>query len=116
MRIKGIDVVFYWVTDLDRALKFYTGALGIEAGIRHGTWQEMNVPGTTRFALHGGSPGQHSVNAVVSFIVSDLDAALAELANKGHQPTGEITITGRARFAEYADPDGNLVHLLEHLS
>lgn len=114
MRIEGIDVVFYWVTDIDQALEFYTGALGIEAGPRHGTWQEMEVPGTTRFALHGGSPGNRSVNAVVSFVVPDLDTAIAELAAKGHEPTVEITNTGRARFAEYADPDGNLVHILEH--
>ncbi len=115
MNIEGIDVVFYWVTDLDRALEFYTGALGIGAGQRHGTWQEMNVPGTTRFALHGGSPANRSVNAVVSFVVSDLETAMAELAVKGHEPTVEITDTGRARFAEYADPDGNLIHILEHL-
>lgn len=26
MNIEGIDVVFYWLTDLDRALEFYTEA------------------------------------------------------------------------------------------
>ena len=83
-------------------------------GPRHGDWQEMQVAGATRFALHGGSSGDRSVNAVISFVVSDLDTAMAELAVKGHEPTVEVTNTGRSRFAEYADPDGNLVHILEH--
>ncbi len=114
MNIEGIDVVFYWVTDLDRALGFYTDALSIGPGPRHGTWQEMVVPGPTRFALHGGSTGNRSVNAIVSFVGPDLEAAMPELAVKGHEPTVEVTNTGQARFAEYADPDGNLVHILEH--
>ena len=114
MNIEGIDVVFYWVTDIDRALEFYSGVLDIRPGSRHGDWQEMQMAGPTRFALHGGSSGNRSVNAVVSFVVPDLETSMAELAVKGHQPTVEVTNTGRARFAEYADPDGNLVHILEH--
>lgn len=115
MNVEGIDVVFYWVTDIDRALTFYTGALGIEAGPRYGDWQEMSVPGPVRFALHGASPGERSVNAVVSFLVANLDQAMADLSAKGVESTVGVTETGRARFAEYADPDGNLVHILERL-
>ena len=116
MELQGIDVIFYWVEDIDRALEFYTGVLGIEVGPRHGSWQELNVPGPTRFALHGGSAGSRSVNAVVSFLTPSLDTAMDELARKGHEPTVGVTNTGRARFAEYADPDGNLIHIIEHLS
>lgn len=36
MKIEGIELIFYWVTDVDRALEFYTGALGIDSGSRHG--------------------------------------------------------------------------------
>ncbi len=113
MNVEGIDVVFYWVTDIDQALTFYTGALGIEAGPRYGDWQEMSLPGPVRFALHGGSPGARNVNAVISFLVADLDQAMFELSAKGHEPTAGITDTGRARFAQYQDPDNNLVHILE---
>ncbi len=38
---------------------------------------------------------------------------MAELATKGHEPTASITNTGQARFAEYQDPYGNLVHILQ---
>ena len=54
MNIEGVDTVFYWVTDIDRALEFYTGVLGIEPGPRHGDWQGLEIPGPVTFALHGG--------------------------------------------------------------
>ncbi len=116
MRIEGIDVIFYWVTDIDRAIEFYSDALGIKPGPRYGDWQEMNLPGPVRFALHGGSEKARSVNAIVSFRVPSLDTAMAEMAGKGYQPVTAITSTGTTRFAEYADPDGNLVHILERSS
>lgn len=76
----------------------------------------MQIPGPVGFALHGGSPCDRSVNAVMSFRVADLEAAIVELTARGHELTRDITDTGQARFAEYADPDGNLIHILERVT
>lgn len=114
MNIEGVDTVFYWVTDIDRALEFYTGVLGVTAGPRHGDWQVLEIPGPVTFALHAGARDT-TVNAVVSLRVPSLDEAMAELADKGHEPVTEITNTGAARFAGYEDPDGNLIDILERL-
>ena len=113
MNIDGVDTVFYWVTDIDRALGFYTSVFGIEPGPRHGDWQVLQVPGPVAFALHAGGDPATNVNAVVSLRVPNLDQAIRELAEKGHNPVTEITDTGAARFAGYEDPDGNLIDILE---
>ncbi|HSR46087.1 MAG TPA: VOC family protein [Acidimicrobiia bacterium] len=113
MQIEGINVVFLWVRDVDRALNWYTNVLGLEAGPRYGDWQEFNVPGGTRFAVHGGRTEAGQPTAVVAFGVPDLAEAMAHMAGAGATPIGEITDTGAARFATYVDPDGNQVQLLE---
>lgn len=113
MKPSKIDVVFYWVSDLDAVLPFYTDVLGLEAGPRYGDWQEFRIGGTARFALHGGAPPRTGATATVSFAVESLENAMSELAAAGHHPTDEITDTGAARFVTYEDPEGNPVQILE---
>jgi catechol 2,3-dioxygenase-like lactoylglutathione lyase family enzyme len=108
-----LDTVFVWVTDLERSLPWYR-ALGIEPGPRHGPWQEMDVSGDTRFALHQGGRAPGVSTAVPSLRVTDLDSEIERLATKGIRPTDdEVTDTGAARFITFTDPDGNEVQLLE---
>lgn len=113
MKPLGIDVVFYWVSDLDRVLPFYTDVLGLVAGPRHGDWQELEIGGPTRFALHAGAGERPLPTATVAFSVDSLAEAMAELAGSGHHPIDGITDTGPARFATYLDPEGNPVQVLE---
>lgn len=108
-----LDTVFVWVTDLDRSLEWYA-KLGIEAGDRYGSWQNMKTDGTVRFALHQGDRPKGPSTAVPSFLVGDLDAEIRRLENLGVEPTDpDITDTGVARFTTFTDPDGNEVQLLE---
>lgn len=113
MNITGVNVVFYWVADIETALGFYRDALGLEPGPRYGDWQEMQLPGPTRFALHASGQPPEGINAAVSLQVDSLDEAIAELAELDHHPVAGITDTGAARFAGFADPDGNIVDLIE---
>lgn len=107
-----LNVVFYWVTDVDMSLPFYRD-FGLEPGSRFGDWQELQIGGTCRFAIHGGRPATvGSPSAQVSLEVADLDAAIATLAGRGHEPVEGITDTGYSRFTTYADPDGNLIQVL----
>ncbi len=113
MDVQGIDVVFFWVADVERSVAWYTQVLGIEAGPRYGDWQEFRVSGPTRFAVHGGAVGGETSNAVVAFRVADLGEAMRGLADRGVEPVDSITDTGSARFVTYVDPDGNRVQVLE---
>jgi catechol 2,3-dioxygenase-like lactoylglutathione lyase family enzyme len=108
-----LDTVFIWVTNLDRSLEWYA-KLGVQPGDRHGAWQNMQIDGDVRFALHEGARPEGPSTAVPSFLVGDLDAELRRLENLGVEPTDpEITNTGVARFTTFTDPDGNEVQLLE---
>jgi len=108
-----VDTVFIWVKDLERSLPWYA-ALGIEAGARHGPWQEMIMAGDTRLALHQGMRDEGRSTAVPSLRVADLDAEIERLAMLGIVATvPEITDTGAARFTTFTDPDGNEIQLLE---
>jgi predicted enzyme related to lactoylglutathione lyase len=56
---------------------------------------------------------ERSGHAIVSIAVADLDAALAELADRGLGPTGMEQVGQSGRKATFHDPEGNLVSLLE---
>ena len=108
-----LDTVFVWVNEVEASLGFYE-ALGIQAGARFGAWQNMAVEGPTRFALHEGERPPGGSTSVPSFLVGDLDAEIARLADRGIHPTDEaITDTGVARFTTFTDPDGNELQLIE---
>ena len=113
MKPTKLNVVFYWVRDVDVSLAYYQD-LGLEPGPRYGDWQELQIGGTCRFAIHGGRPDTVGTpNAQVSIEVVSLDEAIADLAAKGHEPIEEITDTGYNRFTTYPDPDGNLIQVIE---
>lgn len=115
MQIRGINVVFHWVTDLDRATAYYRDVLGLTPGPRFGDWQEFSIDGPTRFAIHGGSKPVERPTAQLSFTIDDLDAAIEHMTSQGSAPLGGVTNTGSNRFADFADPDGNVFQLLETL-
>ena len=105
--------MFVWVTDLACSVEWYR-RLGVEAGPRHGPWQEMILDGDGRFALHEGDRPQGGSTAVPSLRVGDLDAEIARLAGLGIPPTDRgVTDTGVTRFAGFIDPDGNEIQLME---
>lgn len=113
MKPTQLNVVFYWVSDVDASVAYYKD-FGLEAGPRYGDWQEMQIGGSCRFALHGGRPDDVAApNAQVSFQVDDLDAAMAAVSDLGHEPIEGITDTGYNRFTTYSDPDGNLFQVIE---
>jgi predicted enzyme related to lactoylglutathione lyase len=109
-----LDYVYYWTTDMDRAVKFYSEVLGLRLARRDGSrWAEFEA-GTVRFALHG-AVGPTEPGGTAVFRVGDLDAARADLEARGaafQEPEGEIE--GYARFASLRDPDGNRVDLIEY--
>ena len=114
--VDRLDLVFYWVTDLDRAVTFYRDVLGLSLSRQDAdNWAEFDAGGR-RFALHAAVEGQpvSPGGATAVFSVDDLDSAKAELSARGVRFSHEGDVAGYARFASFADPDGNSVQLIEY--
>jgi predicted enzyme related to lactoylglutathione lyase len=112
-----LDHVYYWTSDMDRAVKFYQEVLGLRLRFREGSrWAEFEV-GPVRLALHGVPEGRgiEPGGGTAVFRVPDLDAARAGLEARGaafDEHVGEVE--GFARFASLRDPDGNVLQIIEY--
>lgn len=68
--------------------------------------------GVGKASAEGGMPA--GVNAVVTFVVADYEAAKKELSQKGVSLFGEIAgCPGVPRMVCFKDPDGNTFQLVE---
>ncbi len=111
-----IDHVWFWVADLERAVAFYRDVLGMKLLFRTGDeWAEFEGGGA-KLGLHGpGSGRRRSPGGTVVFRVDDLDAVRRDLEARGvrfEEREGEVQ--GYARFAHFADPDGNTLGIIEY--
>jgi catechol 2,3-dioxygenase-like lactoylglutathione lyase family enzyme len=115
--VRDMDLVFYWVADMERAVIFYRDVLGLPLTRRDGgEWAEFDAGGR-RFALHGSmgeavTPG----GATAVFSVEDLERARDHLAAHGVPFEHEGDVQGYARFASFRDPDGNPLQIIEYSS
>jgi predicted enzyme related to lactoylglutathione lyase len=116
MRLGTVDHVWFWVSDMDRAVAFYRDALGLPVRMRHeDAWTEFEAGGV-RIGLHGAGEGPAAHGGTAVFLVDDLDLAKASLQERGvvfEDHLGEVP--GYARYASFADPDGNSMQLIEYL-
>jgi glyoxylase I family protein len=110
---EGIDTVFYQVCDMDRAIEFYEGLLGLKLLRREGRdWAELEA-GDAVLSLSGElATRPHQGGATVVLRAPDLGAVEARLAEGGVQ-RGPIEDMGGARMLQFFDPDGNEIVALE---
>jgi glyoxylase I family protein len=112
MRPSAVHHVSINVTDVARAVDFYTGLLGLE---ERGDRPDLGVAGAWLDAgaqqvhlIEGATPpgqGQH-----FALLVDDLGAVVDELRRAGAEVSDPKPI-GSSLQAFLADPDGNLVEL-----
>jgi lactoylglutathione lyase len=127
VRFHAPDYVVLVVDDLDRALTFYCGVLGLPLGHRSGPYAQL-APGATRVSLYERSAMAETLGREVAppspdapafelgFKVDDCDAAYESLVAAGATPA--VPPTDRAwgqRTAYVRDPDGHLVELAQDL-
>jgi catechol 2,3-dioxygenase-like lactoylglutathione lyase family enzyme len=127
MKLTAPDYVVLIVSDLDRALGFYTEVLGLPLGHRSGDYAQLQT-GTTRLALYTRSamekilgmalepPGANRPGFEIGFKVADTDVAFAELVACG--ASAVVPPTDRfwgQRTAYVRDPDGHLVEIAQDL-
>ena len=104
------------VSDMERAVDFYTNVIGFRRRSVQPRWSELAF-GDFTLALHiedGGSGERKSTG--LSFTVRDIDAACGEVEAAGGKvinPPHESHIDG-LRLAVVADSEGNNLELGEH--
>ena len=117
--VTGVDFVSIPTTDLERAMGFYEGVLGLPRSV---VWQRPGhepvgaeyETGTVTLALMACEPLgiEFRPNAApIALQVADVAAARAELESRGVAFRGETIDSGVCHQAIFEDPDGNVLDL-----
>ena len=112
----AIGCVYYYVADMDRAVRFYTRVLGLPLVVRYDDfWAEVDA-GSTRIGLHPTDGGKRvkpgGGGGTVSFYVDDVKALMRKLKKAG-ATVAMIAESERGPMALVHDPDGNWLHFSE---
>ena len=103
------------VKDFPGALDFYTLAVGFTLKMRAGNeWAELEAPGLN-LALHPthGQEVHPGSAATLGFQVADIHAAYEQLQARGVSFTSPVIDTGHLLLANFTDPDGNPLYLMQ---
>jgi catechol 2,3-dioxygenase-like lactoylglutathione lyase family enzyme len=109
MDVVKVSSVYYVVGDMDRALGLFRDTLGLKLKFQDGDkWAQFDVNGT-QVAVATPAPGQVPPGGGATLVleVKDLDAARAELADKGLRPSDIVSMGSHGRFFTVKDADGN---------
>lgn len=103
------------VSNLDRAIRFYTTVLGFELTERRDDLKfahiATNVPGL-QIGLNEIADPKGSGSAVLNISVKDVAVARQALEARGIVFRGEtVVIPGKVALAPFADPDGNTLRI-----
>ena len=109
-----LELVAIPVTDIDRAKAFYTDQVGFNADHDHVVGDEMRFvqltpPGSGCSIAIGKGLGEAAEPGSVrgmQLVVSDIEAAHAELAERGVD-VSDVQDFPWGRFVFFSDPDGN---------
>ena len=109
-----LELVTVPVSDVDRAKAFYTDRVGFNADSDHRVSDEIRFvqltpPGSACSIAIGTGLGVTMAPGSVQglqLVVSDIDAARAELVGRGVE-VGEVQEFPWGRFVFFSDPDGN---------
>jgi len=113
-----LEVVVIPVTDVDRAKEFYTGRLGFHLDADTRPTETMRVvhmtpPGSACSVVIGPKVAAAGTDlgssASLQLVVPDIEAARAQLAERGVEVTPVQTLDPRdgGKFVFFTDPDGN---------
>jgi len=113
IQVKELAFVFYPVTDVARARKFYEGLLGLKTGmqVEFGPgqwWIEYDIAGQA-LAISNAMPGSPA-NSLALELVS-LDSGLQEAKSAGIAITKDVMEFPPCRMFVVKDPSGNEIML-----
>jgi predicted enzyme related to lactoylglutathione lyase len=118
----SVQDVYYNVANMERALSFYSGVLGLPVEQRSEWWSSIDISGV-RLGLHwtGGDPvpevpgdehGPHT-GAQLTLRVSDLSAVMERMSQAGARILGAPRDRPWGKMIVCRDPDGNYLTLLQ---
>lgn len=113
----GAPTIF--VSDLDRAVRFYTETLGLALQYRAGDeFAMIDAGGGLTLGLHpatghGPNPGTHGSISVGLNVTQPLEAVVEALKARGVSFHGPIVDDDPVRLAFFGDPDGNDLYLCQ---
>jgi catechol 2,3-dioxygenase-like lactoylglutathione lyase family enzyme len=113
-----LEVVVVPVTDVDRAKSFYVGKLGFHLDADTRPTADLRVvhmtpPGSACSVVVGptvvSADADLGVGASLQLVVDDIEAARAQLAERGIEVSPVQTLDPRdgGKFVFFSDPDGN---------
>ena len=113
-----LEVVVVPVTDVDRAKSFYVGKLGFHLDADTRPTADLRVvhmtpPGSACSVVVGptvvGADADLGSGASLQLVVDDIEAARAQLAERGIEVSPVQTLDPRdgGKFVFFSDPDGN---------
>ena len=105
------DCVFYYVSDIDRAISFYADMLGLKL-ISRDVVARFDIDGVLFEVVPTASTTkpQGSGNARLCLQVDDIHEALEELQAKGVHTT-QVQEEEAGMLASFEDPDGNEIYV-----
>ncbi|MNK51258.1 Bleomycin resistance protein [compost metagenome] len=116
--INGLDNIYYFVTDMKKAVEFYRDILGLSVIDQDDHWASISLNGA-RLGLHKANSGEFSkssekrAGATVTLNVSDIDQAYAHYKSKGVRFLGAVSKNPWGSHVSFSDPDGNLLDIRE---
>ncbi|TMI76128.1 MAG: hypothetical protein E6H05_04440 [Bacillati bacterium ANGP1] len=120
--ITGVQDIYYYVSDMARAVRFYCDVLKLSVVHQDKSWTSFDVGGV-RIGLHwtGGvpvpqipkGPGGVTAGATLTFRVSNLIAVVEDLRKAGIRFLGDITTKEWGSIVAFEDPDGNVLKLMQ---
>ena len=118
--IRGGTATIY-VSDMDRAVRFYTEALGLELLFRAGNeWASVDAGDGLVLGLHpqsprGPRPGTSGSISVGLGVTAPIEEVVATLETRGVRFRGPAQGDAKApvKLAFFGEPDGNDLYLCE---
>ncbi len=108
-RIDKVSAITLNVADMERSLRFYRDALGMELlyGGPNASFSSLRIP-ATEFPIINLQQGQPTANwGRMIFHVADVDAFWSHLKDKGFQPANPQNASWGERYFHMHDPDGH---------
>ena len=111
--------VTIYVSNMDRAVRFYSETLGLKLAYRFGDhWASVELGKGLTIGLHPASnhspAGRKGSMAIGLEVSGSIHEAIKTLESKGVQFQGSVVNDGKAgSFIGFEDPDGNQLYLAE---
>ncbi len=118
---RDLNVVWYNVTDWDRAKRFYRDTLGLPVAVEidQAGWVEFGHPNQTHVAINlwrGPDPmPPTNGGGTVTFGCEDARAMIAKLRAKGVRCDEVEEIPGMVILGTFYDPEGNRLQVAQSL-